>query len=177
MSEALKFIGGGSMQKGIAKIALSYKDEGVREGFRKGLSTGINARASASSGDSGGLSSLVLGGVVATTFLFFVIDYLIKEEIKNDKNLTADGETILNNIEGGFLSRINVTDSNDSSLLNNGRKLSLSEEKLQCILKIIRKQPNITYKEIIKELSLPLSEAELCTIINNELGLIWKKMI
>ena len=67
------------------------------------------------------------------------------------------------------------TGSYEPRPLNNGRKPRLNEETLQLVRQRIEKQPDITLKELIEELSLPLREPALCKIINNKLGLVRKK--
>lgn len=59
--------------------------------------------------------------------------------------------------------------------LNNGRKPRLDEKSLGKVEKRVEEQPDITLRELIEELSLPVSTQALCVIINRKLGLVRKK--
>jgi transposase len=59
--------------------------------------------------------------------------------------------------------------------LRNGRKPRLDADTLEKIRARIEKQPDITLRELIEELELPISESGLCKIVNEKLGLRRKK--
>lgn len=67
------------------------------------------------------------------------------------------------------------TGSHEARPLNNGRKPRLSPETLEIIRERIKRQPDVTLRELIEEYSLPLSEAALCKIIKYKLGFVRKK--
>jgi transposase len=57
----------------------------------------------------------------------------------------------------------------------NGRKPALSAEQLEGIRRKIGEQPDITLRELINALSLPVSAQALCNTIHKKLGLRRKK--
>ena len=59
--------------------------------------------------------------------------------------------------------------------LNNGRKPRLTAEQLEAVKQRIMEQPDVTLRELIEELLLPLSQAALSVIINKKLKLRRKK--
>lgn len=79
MTHALKFIGDGSMQQGLARIADYFAKVGEKNGFKKGTITGFAA------------ASLVFG-----------IGTLIKAKMDKDKKLEAEGNAILQGLEEGL---------------------------------------------------------------------------
>ena len=57
----------------------------------------------------------------------------------------------------------------------NGRKPALSSLQLEQIVQKIHNQPDITLRELIDELNLPVCVSALCRTINNKLKLSFKK--
>ena len=59
--------------------------------------------------------------------------------------------------------------------LNNGRKARLTPGQMEAIRERIFEQPDISLRELITEMQLPLCESALCRIVNKKLGLRRKK--
>jgi putative transposase len=57
----------------------------------------------------------------------------------------------------------------------NGRKPALSAEQLEQIALKIKEQPDVTLRELIDGLRLPVCVSALCGIVNNKLGYRFKK--
>lgn len=57
----------------------------------------------------------------------------------------------------------------------NGRKSMLSKQQLEQITEKINQQPDITLRELIDELHLPVGVSALCRIVKNKLGFRYKK--
>jgi len=57
----------------------------------------------------------------------------------------------------------------------NGRKPALSTEQLEQIARTIDEQPDITLRELIDKLALPVCVSALCRTVNNKLGYRFKK--
>ena len=57
----------------------------------------------------------------------------------------------------------------------NGRKPALSPQQLEQITDKINKQPDITLRELIDELNLPVCISALCRTVKNKLGFCFKK--
>lgn len=57
----------------------------------------------------------------------------------------------------------------------NGRKPALSQDQLAQITNTINEERDITLRELIDRLSLPISVSALCRTINNKLELHYKK--
>ena len=57
----------------------------------------------------------------------------------------------------------------------NGRKPALSPHQLEQITRKINGQPDITLRELIDELNLPVCVSALCRTVNNKLGFRFKK--
>lgn len=79
MTHALKFIGDGSMQQGLARIADYFAKIGEKTGFKKGSIAGFAAAS-----------------------ILFGIGVLIKAKIDKDKQLEAEGKAILQGLEDGL---------------------------------------------------------------------------
>lgn len=58
---------------------------------------------------------------------------------------------------------------------NSGRKSKLTNKQLEQIRERISEQPDITLDELKEQLNLPICISALCRIINNKLGLSYKK--
>ena len=59
----------------------------------------------------------------------------------------------------------------------NGRKPALSQQQLEHITDRINKQPDITLRELIEELNLPVCISALCRTVKNKLGFCFKKTL
>jgi len=57
----------------------------------------------------------------------------------------------------------------------NGRKPALSSQQLEQITNRINEQPDITLRELIEELNLPVCISALCRTVKNKLGFRYKK--
>lgn len=92
MSNPLKIIGDGSMEKGIKKIA----DYMLNTGLMKGRVQGVV-------------------GTITITGIALIIGKLIKDYIKEKKLHKEEGEAILKALEDGLSDEINETDDSDES--------------------------------------------------------------
>lgn len=73
-----------------------------------------------------------------------------------------------------LVERMNATGSVETRTYLRGRKPSLSQEDIQKIEQLIQKQPDITLKEIIETLHLPVSDETVRKAIL-KLGYVYKK--
>jgi transposase len=69
------------------------------------------------------------------------------------------------------------TGSYEARLNQNGRKPTLSDKQLERIARKIDGQPDITLRELIDELGLPVCVSALCRTVNNKLGDRFKKTL
>ena len=60
-------------------------------------------------------------------------------------------------------------------LSTRGRKSKISDMDLQCIDAAIKERPDITLKELVEELVLPLSESRMSRVVREKLGYTYKK--
>jgi len=67
------------------------------------------------------------------------------------------------------------TGSHEARPNPNGRKPALSQRQLEQITIRINEQPDITLKELIDELNLPVCVSALCRTVKNKLGFRFKK--
>lgn len=74
-----------------------------------------------------------------------------------------------------IIKRYEETGSIEPSPLNNGRPPKMTEKNKEDLKLAIHTQPDITLEELKEQLNLPISISRICRILNNELGLPFKK--
>lgn len=95
MTHALKFIGDGNMQDGITRITDSLMKKGQRNGVIKGA----------------------IGGVTITLLVVGLIHF-IRDKIKENRSLKAEGEAILKGLNEGLSDIVNQ--AGEESLCDSG---------------------------------------------------------